>query len=303
MSVVQGIGRRLRQAIGQGAERRRDSESASDGSPCAIIAVAAQKGGVGKTTTAVHLAASLAADHGLRVLIIDLDNQSHVISSLRAHVRETAAHTISRVLLGEGPDLMQTILATDIEGLDLSAADKRLADTEAQLAGRIGRELLLRRAMWSARRRYDAVIMDCPPNLGLLTLNALMAADHVLIPCDLSILSLEGVDDLVQTLDSLERSFGGAPKLLGLVHTRVDRRNRHHNESVRQAVAERYGDNVLASEIGINTAVSRAQLLGQTVFRAWPEARGARDYRALATEVRSLVLPETTSQQAMSLAS
>ncbi len=296
MSMVQGIGRRLRQAMGQSNQRKRSSENPSDCGPCAIIAVAAQKGGVGKTTTAVHLAASLAADHGLRVLLLDLDNQGHVISSLRAHVRGGAAHPISAVLLGEGPDLLQTLVPTDIDGLDVTAADKRLADTEAQLAGRIGRELLLRRAMWSARQRYDAVVMDCPPNLGLLTLNALMAADHVLVPCDLSILSLEGVDDLVQTLSSLDRSFGGAPELLGLVHTRVDRRNRRHNESVREAVAERYGDQVMGSEIGINTAVSRAQLSGETVYRYSPEARGARDYRALATEVREIVLPDVTAQ-------
>ncbi len=296
MSMVEGIGRRLRKAIGQSGGRARNKENPVDCGPCAIIAVAAQKGGVGKTTTAVHLAASLAADHGLKVLLLDLDNQGHVISSLRAHVRSGAAHPISKVLLGEGPDLLQTVVQTDIEGLDVTAADKSLADTEAQLASRIGRELLLRRAMWSVRKRYDAVIMDCPPNLGLLTLNALMAADHVLIPCDLSILSLEGVDDLVQTLASLEKSFGGSPELLGLLHTRVDRRNRRHNESVRQAVAERYGDQVMRSEIGINTAVSRAQLRGETVFRFGPEARGARDYRALATEVREIVLPERTAQ-------
>jgi len=301
--MVQGIGRRLRQAMGQSTSRDRSGENPSDGGPCAIIAVAAQKGGVGKTTTAVHLAASLAADHGLRVLLLDLDNQGHVISSLRAHVRGSAAHPISRVLLGEGPDLLQTLLPTDIEGLDVTAADKRLAETEAQLAGRIGRELLLRRAMWTVRRRYDAVVMDCPPNLGLLTLNALMAAEHVLVPCDLSILSLEGVDDLVQTLTSLNRSFGGAPELLGLVHTRVDRRNRRHNASVREAVAERYGDQVLSSEIGINTAISRAQLRGETVYRFSPEARGSRDYRALATEVRTLVSPEMATAQVIQMAS
>ncbi len=282
--------------MGQTEPKDRRADNSNYFSPCAIIAVAAQKGGVGKTTTAVHLAASLAADHGLKVLLLDLDNQGHVISSLRAHVQGSAAHPISTVLLGEGPDLLQTLVPTDIKGLDVTAADKRLADTEAQLAGRIGRELLLRRAMWSVRRRYDAVVMDCPPNLGLLTLNALMAADHVLVPCDLSILSLEGVDDLVQTLGSLDRSFGGAPELLGLVHTRVDRRNRRHNESVREAVAERYGDQVLRSEIGINTAVSRAQLRGETVYRASPEARGTRDYKALTTEVREFVLPETAAQ-------
>ncbi len=286
-SIGYGIGTRLRKAVGQGALRRMDA-GAGEGT---CIAVAAQKGGVGKTTTAVHLAASLAEDHQLEVLLIDLDNQGHVASSLRAHLRSGAAQTVSSVLLGRDLDLMAAVVPTNIPHLSVTGADRQLSNTEAQLASRIGRELLLRRALRSARRRFDVIILDCPPNLGLLTLNGLVAAERVLVPCDLSILSLEGVDDLMTTLGNLDTMLGRAPELLGLVHTRVDRRNKRQNATIRSAVAERYAGHVLATEIGVNTDISGAQLVGKTIFAAYPNARGADDYRALADEVVSRIWP------------
>lgn len=286
-SIGHGIGNRLRKAVGQGALRRMDA--GAGGGLC--IAVAAQKGGVGKTTTAVHLAASLAQHHQLEVLLVDLDNQGHVASSLRAHVRGAAPQTVSSVLLGRDLDLVAAAIPTNIPHLSVTAADRQLSATEAQLATRIGRELLLRRALSHARRKYDVIILDCPPNLGLLTLNGLVAADQVLIPCDLSILSLEGVDDLYTTLGNLDAMLGRAPELLGLVHTRVDRRNKRQNATIRSAVAERYAGQVLKAEIGVNTDISGAQLVGKTIFAARPEARGAEDYRALANEVVQRLWP------------
>ncbi|HAN31165.1 MAG TPA: sporulation initiation inhibitor Soj [Myxococcales bacterium] len=276
-----GLGARLRKAVEKGALRRINNGSGKG----ICVAIAAQKGGVGKTTTAVHLAATLAEHHQLEVLLVDLDNQGHVASSLRSHVRGIAPQTVSSVLLGRDPDLTAAVVATNIEGLSITSADRNLSQTEAQLAGRIGRELLLKRAMVAARHRFDVVILDCPPNLGLLTLNGLVAADHVLIPCDLSILSLEGVDDLIDTLQNLDAMFGRSPELLGLVHTRVDRRNKRQNSTIRRAVADRYQGHVLQSEIGVNTALSGAQLVGKTIFNASPSAKGAQDYRALGDEV------------------
>ena len=261
----------------------------TQGGQARVIAVAAQKGGVGKTTTAVHLAVALAQNHGLRVLLCDLDNQGHVASSLRAHLRQTASHTVSSVLLAPDADLQQAALPTTIDGLHVTAADKQLGATEAQLATRIGREMLLLRALRAARHAYDVVVLDCPPNLGLLTLNALLAADHLLIPCDLSVLSLEGVDDLMRTLGQLEATFGRAPQLLGLLHTRVDKRNHKQNATIRRAVAEKYADLPLATEIAVNTALSGAQLAGQSIFHASPESTGARDYASLAAEVHGKV--------------
>lgn len=286
-SIGHGIGSRLRKAVGQGALRRMDAGSGHG----VCIAVAAQKGGVGKTTTAVHLAAALAEQHGLSTLLVDLDNQGHVASSLRAHLRGAASQTVSSVLLGRDLDLMAAVVPTNIPHLSVTAADRQLSSTEAQLAGRIGRELLLRRALREARHHFDVIVLDCPPNLGLLTLNGLVAADQVLVPCDLSILSLEGVDDLVTTLDNLDAMLGRAPELLGLVHTRVDRRNKRQNATIRRAVAERYAGRVMHAEIGVNTDISGAQLVGKTIFAARPEARGAEDYRALTREVAQRLWP------------
>ena len=290
MSVVQGIGQRLRQVMSDtGVLPAFSPFSQPAVGRGRVIAVAAQKGGVGKTTTAVHLATALAMNHGLRVLLVDLDNQGHVASSLRAHVRTSASVSVSMALLGQEPDLVGAALPTLIDGLHITGADKHLSSTEAQLAGRMGREMLLMRALRNARTQYDAIVLDCPPNLGLLTVNALMAADHLIIPCDLSVLSLEGVDDLMNTLGHIESMFGRSPRVLGLLHTRVDRRNHKQNATIRRAISERYADLPFQTEIGVNTALSGAQLTGQSIFHAQPESSGARDYTALAAEVHGRV--------------
>ena len=250
-----------------------------------VIAVSAQKGGVGKTTTAVHLAAGLAQRHGLQVLLIDLDAQGHVASSMRAHLRTGSQSYVSQALLAQDPDLAAAAVPTTLEGLWITLADKQLSNTEAQLACRMGRDQIVARALRAVRGRFDAIVIDCPPNLGLVTLNALFAADQVLVPCDLSVLALEGVDDLMRTLQTLQWTLGRSPQVLGLLHTRVDRRNHKQNAAMRRAIGQSYAGLSLNTEIGVNTALPGAQLQGKVVFAAQPDSTGARDYGELADEV------------------
>ena len=295
--LAQGLGQRLMQAVvsrvqPQAAQREPSgpiSHPYLQAAPARaqVVAVCAQKGGVGKTTTAVHLAAGLAMNHGMRVLLVDLDNQGHVASSLRAHLRASAEQSVSQALLGLDPDLLPAAVPTTVDGLHVTGADKQLSNAEAQLATRMGREMILSRGLRAARGVYDVILIDCPPNLGLLTLNALFAADQVLVPCDLSVLALEGVDDLMRTLQNLQLMFGRAPQLLGLLHTRVDRRNHKQNAAIRRALAQSYQGLSLDTEIGTNTALPGAQLGSQVVFVSSPESSGARDYASLAAEIHA----------------
>ncbi len=284
-AVVHGISQQLQQHMRQSPIPVQGSGRAR------VIAVAAQKGGVGKTTSAVNLAVALSQVHGLSTLLVDLDNQGHVASSLRAHVKGVAAQTVSGALLMPGAelDLRPAIVATNLDRLWLTGADKQLGAAEAQLATRLGREMLLTRALRASRQQFDAIVLDCPPNLGLLTLNALLAADHVLVPCDLSVLALEGVDDLMNTIGQLEMTFGRAPQILGLLHTRVDKRNHKQNAAIRRAVAQRYAGLAMETEIAVNTSLPTAQLGGTSVFACAPDSTGARDYAALAAEVHARV--------------
>ena len=286
-SIGNAIGQKLWQAVGSLVQPPLPAwqQAPAVANRATVIAVSAQKGGVGKTTTAVHLAAGLAMRHGLHVLALDLDAQGHVASSLRSHVRASAQNSVSQTMLSPEPDLLGAAVATTVQGLDITLGDKQLSNAEAQLATRMGRDLILARALRQARGRYDAIVIDCPPNLGLLTLNALFAADQLLVPCDLSVLALEGVDDLMRTLQMLQATLGRAPQLLGLLHTRVDRRNHKQNAAMRRAIAQSYAGLSMQTEIGVNTALPGAQLHGQTVYVAAPDSTGARDYGDLSDEV------------------
>jgi chromosome partitioning protein len=292
-AVVHGFGQQLQQHLRQTLAPT--SAPVQHTGRARVIAVAAQKGGVGKTTTAVNLAVALSQEHGLSTLLVDLDNQGHVASSLRAHIKGVSAQTVSTALLAPGTDLdlRPAIAATNLERLWLTGADKQLGAAEAQLATRLGREMLLSRALRACRQQFDAIVLDCPPNLGLLTLNALLAADQVLVPCDLSVLALEGVDDLMNTIGQLEMTFGRAPQILGLLHTRVDRRNHKQNSAIRRAVEERYAGLAMETEIAVNTSLPTSQLNGTSVFAAAPDSTGARDYAALAAEVHKRVFAQS----------
>ena len=180
---------------------------------------------------------------------------------------------------------MDAALDTDIEYLSMTPADKQLAETDAQLATRVGREYILKAALANARSHFDVILLDCPPNLGNLTLNALVAADHVLIPCDMSILAFEGVADLIGTVQTVNLRLGQHLQVAGIIRTRVDGRTRQINDAIGGALTDNYGPLLLDTVIPINSALAKSQAAGLSIFQFDRRSRGAESYTQLASEL------------------
>lgn len=257
--------------------------SAPGGKRATVIAVSNQKGGVGKTTTAVNLGAALALFHRQKVLIVDLDAQGHVSISLRRPLAENGCG-IGAVLTARLGSLLDTVAATDVENLDMTLSDRSLPDAEGQIASKIGREFLLRKSLEPARSQYDFVLLDCPPNLGLLTVNAYVASDFLLVPCELSALALEGLEGLLEAVENVRSHLRHPLEILGILPTRVDHRNLTMNEAAFVRLREVFGDRVFRTRITVNTDLNKAQLAGMPIFRFAPLSTGALNYRALADE-------------------
>ena len=255
-----------------------------------VISVAAQKGGVGKTTTSVSMAAGLARFHNKKVLLIDLDPQGHVNTALKSQVR-AGGGSISEILTHErgGREVMEVVTKTHIEGLWVTPLDNRLAVTEDLMGTRIGKEFILRDALQATRTHYDVIVIDCPPNLGNLTLNGLVAADQVLIPCDPSPLSLNGVHALVDAITTVATRLNPDIDLLGLLLTRVDGRNTTLNASVIESIENTYEEALLPTQIGISSSLAKAQMEGFDIFDYDPKSRGAVQYRELSNLVAEYI--------------
>lgn len=246
-----------------------------------VIAVANQKGGVGKTTTAVNLAACLAR-LGKDVLLVDLDPQGNSTSGLGVR-KERLRRSIYDVLSGEVP-VEAVILSTDVEGLSLVPATIDLAGAEIELVNVPEREMALRRALGPAGRNKDFVFIDCPPSLGLLTVNALCAADSVLIPIQCEYYALEGVTQLLNTINLVRSRLNPALELEGVVLTMFDART---NLSIQVAdeVKKHFRGKVYTAVIPRNVRLSEAPSHGMPIVKYDPRSRGSEVYMDLAKEV------------------
>lgn len=250
-----------------------------------VLAIAAHKGGVGKTTTAVSLAAALVRRHGWRVLVIDLDPQGHASASLGSMLRGSGV-PLGEVLESDPPrEVLDAVIHTTLDRLDLTGWDPRLIEVEEVLGRRDDGDSVLRASLEATRTHYDLIVIDAPPSLGPLTRNALAAADAVLVPCDLNPLSIRGVDSILHAVVRARDKGGVRAHLLGVLLTRVDVRNRSLNESVESALRTHHGGSVLATKIPVSTAFAHAQLEGVDIFDHEPNGRAALAYALLADEV------------------
>ena len=247
-----------------------------------VIAVAAQKGGVGKTTTTVSLGAALARYYDKKVLIIDLDAQSHVELAMRGMVN-AGAGSLAELL--EEPTMMEVgeiAVGTKVPLLDVMPGSQDLARAENRLSTRIGKELVLRDLIDVTRTHYDIILLDCPPNLGNLTLNGLVAADSVLVPCNPAMLAVSGVEGLLGAVEQIRKALNPRLDVLGLVLTRVDQRNAATNALITDMLVENWGGLLAPVQINADVAIQKAQIEGVDIHGFDAHARAAKQYCELA---------------------
>ena len=245
------------------------------------IAVAMQKGGSGKTTTAVNLAAAL-AERGQRVLVVDVDPQANATSWFGARDVGKGIFTC----LCENGSIFDVLVRTATAGVDLVPASAWLVGAERALAAEVGAETILRRRLRLAADGYDLALVDTPPTLGVLTVGALAAADQVLVPVEAHVLALNGLAQLLRTVDTVRDRLNESLQLLGMVACRVDSRTRHGIEVVEE-LRKRFPEQTFRTVIRENIRLAEAPSFGQPVTTYDGKSAGAEDYRALAAEALS----------------
>jgi len=246
-----------------------------------IITIANQKGGVGKTTTAVNLAASLAVA-GQSTLLVDCDPQGNATSGLGVEI-EPGGPTLYHVMIGQF-SAAEAVRPTDLEHLELLGSDVNLFGAEVELAGAAGRERLLKNALATLAGSYRFVLLDCPPSLGLLTLNALTACQGVLVPLQTEYYALEGLTQLLHTIARVRRTLNPAMQLEGILLTMFDQRN-NLSHQVTADVREHFQGMVYETVVPRNVRLSEAPSHGLPVLLYDPRCAGARSYQELAAEV------------------
>ena len=249
-----------------------------------VYAIANQKGGVGKTTTAINLATYLAAA-GRRVLLIDMDPQSNTTSGIGA-TKNIRTHTIYDLLVQPGDELtiFDVIVPTQRRELVVAPCTVDLAAAEVELVGELARESKLRQVLEPIRQRCDYILIDCPPSLGLLTVNSLVAADAVIIPIQCEYLALEGLSHLLNTIQIVKNKLNPELYIAGVVLTMFDPRTRLAGEIVRE-VRSHFPKEAFQTIINRNVRLSEAPSFGQSILDYDPSSPGAISYRTLAQEV------------------
>lgn len=262
------------------------------------IAVINQKGGVGKTTTTVNLGAAIAR-RGFRVLLLDMDPQAN----LTVHVDkrpDLESHTLTSLLVEDAP-LQDLVQPTAVANLFVVPSDTSLAGVEQVLANRIGRETILREALdaFAGAKDFDFVLFDCPPSLGVLSANALVAADHVVIPMQAEYLSLQGMAKLLEVIQLVQKRLNPALQIACVLPCMVDARTNLSSEVLRE-IDTHFGPLLAKARIRNNVKLAEAPSFGRTIFEHAPDSNGARDYEAFGAEFLRMIGVEVAAAPAES---